>query len=91
MCDEISLQKTLNVSVVAAGAEEISGTMMLSSVLVISIVLTTANRLHYTWQKIALESDLFPIARICYFTVWNIFIKLMRIVRIVLEKFHALV
>jgi len=25
MCDEISLQKTLNVSVVAADAEEISG------------------------------------------------------------------
>ena len=48
MCDEISLQKTLNVSVVAADAEEISGTMMLSSVLVILVVLTTANRLHYT-------------------------------------------
>jgi len=48
MCDEISLEKTLNVSVVAADTKEISGTMMLSSVLVILIILVTANHLHYT-------------------------------------------
>jgi len=47
-CDEISLQETLKVSVVAADVEEISGTMMWNIVLVILIVLTTANRLHHT-------------------------------------------
>jgi len=48
MCDEISLQKTLNVSVVAADAEEISRAMMVRSVSVILIILTTANCLHDT-------------------------------------------
>ena len=46
MCDEISLQKTSKVSVVAADAEEISEWMMVKFVSVILIVLTTANRLH---------------------------------------------
>ena len=40
--------ETLNVSVVAADAEEISGMMMLRSVLEVLVILTTANRLRYT-------------------------------------------
>jgi len=48
ICDDISLQKMLNVSVVAADAEEISRSMMVRFVSVILIILTTANRLHET-------------------------------------------
>ena len=48
ICDDISLQKTLNVSVVAADVGEMFRTMTVKSVSVICIVVTTANRLHET-------------------------------------------
>jgi len=46
ICDDISLQKTLNVSVVAADAEEMFRTMTVRFVSILLIILTTANRLH---------------------------------------------